>query len=208
MTTRSAAMAAALGGLCAGLACLVMMRADVAPTTAPEETPLPAAVEIAPVPPAVRSAEPIKQARYEEALPVEETPEPETTEVPEPELETWREDVPLDAELQAALLTICEETEVDPLLALGLIQTESNFQPDIVSPTGDYGLCQLNYRYFDPDMTPEENMRSGIGLLAQHLRTYGDTAAALTAYNRGHDDGTRAYASVVLANAQAWGYGY
>lgn len=119
----------------------------------------------------------------------------------------WREDVPLSADLQAALLTICEENGVDPLLALGLIETESGFKVDIVSPWGDYGLCQLNKAYFRTDMTPEENMAAGIGLLATNIRRYGNVEAALTAYNRGHDDGSRWYARVVLAKAAAWGYG-
>ena len=120
----------------------------------------------------------------------------------------WREDVPLSADLQRALLRICRETGVDPLLALGLIETESGFQTDIVSPWGDYGLCQLNYRYFATDLTPEENMAAGIGLLAYNIERYhGSVAAALTAYNRGHDDGSRSYAAVVLQKAAGWGYG-
>ena len=118
----------------------------------------------------------------------------------------WRQDVPLSAELQAALLKICAEQEVDPLLALGLIETESGFQTDIVSPWGDYGLCQLNRLYFPVDLSPEENMRAGIGLLGNNLKLYGSVEAALTAYNRGHDDGSRYYAGVVLRNAAKWGY--
>lgn len=126
--------------------------------------------------------------------------------LPEQEAQPWRTDVPLSVEIQNAILAACEETGVDPLLALGLIDTESGFQVDIVSPTGDYGLCQLNYRYFDPTMTPEENVTAGIGLLASNIARYGSVAAGLTAYNRGHDDGTRFYANTVLAKAQAWGY--
>lgn len=130
------------------------------------------------------------------------------TEADEPAApEIWREDVPLRAELQATLLEICEETGVDPLLMLGLIETESNFKEDAVSSSKDYGLCQLHYLYFDPNMTPEENIRAGVGLLARHMGTYRTTEAALTAYHVGHDDGTRYYASVVLERARAWGYG-
>jgi len=121
--------------------------------------------------------------------------------------EVWRADVPLSAELQAALLAICEEAGVDPLLALGLIETESNFVTDAVSKTEDYGLCQLNHLYFPTNLTPEENMRTGIGYLAELLGRHKTTEAALTAYHVGHDDGTRYYASVVLERARAWGYG-
>lgn len=184
------------------------------PEQAAEEAPEPlAVVEIVPVPPAVSSTEPIMQVIHETPAPADEpeaAPEIEADEQPEelPEAapEKWREDVPLSAELQTALLAICEEAGVDPLLALGLIETESGFQTDIVSSTGDYGLCQLSHYYFPTDLSPTENMRAGINLLGQNLRKYGSTAAALTAYNRGHDDGTRSYAAAVLAKAEAWGY--
>ena len=121
--------------------------------------------------------------------------------------EVWREDVPLRAELQQVLLDACGENGVDPLIMLGLIETESGFNEYIVSQSGDYGLCQLNHNYFDPNMTPEENLRAGVGLLGQHLKTYGNISAALTAYHWGHDNGTRGYANVVLGKAAAWGYG-
>lgn len=136
---------------------------------------------------------------------VRKTPEQGKEAQDEPEI--WREDVPLSGELQAALLAICEEYGVDPLLALGLIETESAFQPDVVSPTGDYGLCQLCPLYFPQGLNHEENIRAGIGYLAELLGRYKTTEAALTAYNRGHDDGTRTYAGVVLGHAAAWGYG-
>jgi len=143
------------------------------------------AEEIEPIPPKIRCTEPIRQEKTE----------------------LWRSDVPLTAELQTALLAVCSERGVDPLLALGLIETESNFQTDIVSPWGDYGLCQLNCLYFDSaNMTPAENMAAGVGLLAANIERYGTVEAALTAYNRGHDDGTRFYAATVLRNAAKWGY--
>lgn len=118
----------------------------------------------------------------------------------------WREDVPLRAELQTVLLDACSESGVDPLIMLGLIETESGFKEDAVSTTGDYGLCQLNHNYFDPTLSPEENLRAGVELLGKHLQTYGTVGAALTAYHVGHDDGTRAYAGVVIEKATAWGY--
>ena len=118
----------------------------------------------------------------------------------------WCEKCPLDADLQKALLRICRETGVDKRLALGLIETESGFVVDIVSPWGDYGLCQLNKLYFPTDLTPEENMAAGIGLLAKQIERYGTVEAGLTAYNRGHDDGSRSYALVVIGKAQKWGY--
>ena len=160
------------------------------------------APEIIPVPPSVSTSGLYWPEQYTAPEP-EETPT-ETAE--DTETAIWREDVPLRAELQAVLLDACAEHGIDPLLMLGLIETESNFQEDVVSRTGDYGLCQLNHNYFDPGMTPEENLRAGIGLLGLHLKTYGNISAALTAYHWGHDNGSRGYASVVLSRAAAWGY--
>lgn len=170
-----------------------------------EESPVPFEPECVlytPEPPVIQTVEPIIQ---QQADPIIESQENDTSSTVEA---VWRSDVPLSAELQSALLTICDETGMDPLLALGLIETESGFQTDAVSPWGDYGLCQLNQLYFPTDITPEENMRLGISLLARNIEQYGSVAAGLTAYNRGHDDGSRAYASVVLAKAQGWGYVY
>ena len=132
----------------------------------------------------------------------------EPTETPEesPAPAVWREDVPLRPELQQVLLEACTENGVDPLVMLGLIETESGFRENAVSSTWDYGLCQLNHLYFDPAMTPEENLRTGVELLGRHLKTYGNICAALTAYHVGHDDGSRYYAAAVLEKAAAWGY--
>ncbi len=125
---------------------------------------------------------------------------------PEESAAVWREDVPLRPELQQVLVDACDDAGIDPLLMLGLIDTESGFNEDIVSQTGDYGLCQLNHLYFDPTMTPEENLRTGVELLGRHIKTYGEIGAALTAYHVGHDDGSRYYAGVVIEKAAAWGY--
>lgn len=158
----------------------------------------------------------VRRATIAEALPTPSCPPAEETrsapkliprrEAP-PAPEIWREDIPLRAELQEILLEESNAAGIDPLIIVGLIETESGFREDAVSPTGDYGLCQLNHHYFDPSMTPEENLRAGIGLLALHLQRYGSIEAALTAYHVGHDDGTRSYARIVLGKAAGWGYG-
>ena len=118
----------------------------------------------------------------------------------------WK-DVPLDRELQAALWEACEEHGVSFSLALGLIEVESGFDPEIVSPKGAYGLCQLNPKYFPTDLSPSENIAAGIGWLGELLERYGDTAAALRAYNLGYDDGDRQFADAVLATLEKWGVG-
>ena len=120
------------------------------------------------------------------------------------EQDLYREDVPLDRELQKVLRDACEENRVPVALALGLIQEESAFCPDVVSSKGAYGLCQLNPKYFPADLTPAENIAAGVGYLGELLDQYRDTAAALRAYNLGYDDGDRKFASAVLAAAERW----
>ena len=116
----------------------------------------------------------------------------------------YREDVPLDRELQAVLWEVCKGNGVPASLALGLIEEESHFQTDVVSGKGAYGLCQLNPKYFPDDLDPAENISAGVAYLGELLERYGDTAAALRAYNLGWDDGDRVFADAVLAAAERW----
>ena len=135
---------------------------------------------------------PLDQPQLLEAITLQLEPDP------------YREDVPLDQELQAVLWETCEAHGVPVSLALGLIQEESYFQTDTVSGKGAYGLCQLNPRYFPADLTPAENITAGIAYLGELLEQYGDAAAALRAYNLGYDDGDRVFANAVLAAAERW----
>ena len=116
----------------------------------------------------------------------------------------YRDDVPLSYELQAALHAICEQYGVEYALALGLIEVESSFDTEAVSSCGCYGLMQLNPLYFPEGMTPFENIYAGVAYLAEQMERYGDTAAALTAYHAGHDNGERGYARAVLTAAERW----
>lgn len=59
-------------------------------------------------------------------------PDPEPEE-PAAEVFVFRENVPLSAELQEVLWDACQEHKVEYALALGLIETESSFNPEAVS---------------------------------------------------------------------------
>lgn len=104
----------------------------------------------------------------------------------------------------AALLEACEENRIAPSLALGLIQVESNFDPGAVSSAGCYGYTQINPRWHPANLAPVENIRYGIGYLAECIARYDNLEAGLTAYNAGHDTGSRRYANRVLAAAEEW----
>lgn len=132
----------------------------------------------------------------------EVTPLVDPAEEPE-QARVW--DTPLSETELAALLSACEAGHIDPLVGLGLIQTESGFNSDAVNPSsGCYGYCQLNPRYFPAGLSPEENIATGIGYLAQQLERYDDLEAALTAYNAGHDTGDRTYARLVMGATEEW----
>ena len=116
-----------------------------------------------------------------------------------------RDDVPMNYELQDVLHSACEANGIPYHVALGLIETESGFDPDAVSSAGCYGLTQLNPEYFPSGLSPTENITTGMEFLAYQLDRYdGDMGAALTAYNAGHDTGARGYATAVLEAAEKW----
>lgn len=119
----------------------------------------------------------------------------------------FREDVPLSPGCLEALLEACEANSVPLCGALGVIEVESGFDSEAVNGVC-YGLMQLNTKYFPAGLSPEDNIRAGVAWLGELLERYeGDTQAALTAYNAGHDTGSRAYARAVLAASEKWGAG-
>jgi len=115
--------------------------------------------------------------------------------------------VPLDAECQAVLEEACQEHRVPICLVLGVIYEESRFDPEAGNDIS-YGLMGLNKKYYPADLTPAENIRSGVAHLAGQIERYdGDIQAALRGYNKGWDDGDRAYARAVLDASEKWGCG-
>jgi soluble lytic murein transglycosylase-like protein len=92
----------------------------------------------------------------------------------------------------AALATrIAIAQQVDPLLVLAVIATESAFQADAVSPGNAQGLMQLmpetarRFGAADP-LDPTENIRAGTRYLRWLLSYFaGDLSLALAAYNAG-----------------------
>lgn len=111
--------------------------------------------------------------------------------------------IPLDAGLQGALYEDCAEYGVPVSLALGLMETESRFDPEADNGLC-YGLMQLNRDYFPDGLAPAENIRAGLEYLGSLLARYDTAEAALTAYNAGQDTGARGYANAVLDRAEAW----
>lgn len=99
--------------------------------------------------------------------------------------------VPLAKNIHEAALA----EDIAPRMAFGLVQAESSFRTQVVSPVGAVGLTQLlpsTARWLVPGTTrsdlmkPETNLRVGFQYLRYLMDKYeGDQNLALTAYNRG-----------------------
>jgi len=81
-----------------------------------------------------------------------------------------------------------------------MIQHESNFQPNAVSSTQDYGLMQINqinHKYLTETigvtdfLDPYQNIRAGIFTLKKLFEKYHDTDMVLMAYNMGENGASR-----------------
>ncbi|RDY21398.1 lytic transglycosylase domain-containing protein [Criibacterium bergeronii] len=117
--------------------------------------------------------------------------------------ENFHFNIPLSHSLQDYLYEVCADEEVPITLILAMIETESNFNPEIISSTNDYGLMQLNkinhewlnqeFRAADM-LNPYQNVFCGTKVIASYVRKYdGDFNKALMAYNMGDFGANRAW---------------
>lgn len=103
------------------------------------------------------------------------------------------------------VIATATQNGVDPNLALAVAQTESNFNPNAVSPAGAIGVMQLEpptaaqYGVSNP-YDPPQNIRGGVQYLRDLLAQFGDTAQALAAY----DWGPARVASAVSSYGADW----
>lgn len=105
-------------------------------------------------------------------------------------------DVPLSKSLQGFITTLCEEESIPVSLIYSMIETESQFDPDTISATGDYGLMQINTcnhewlsELYDVKdfLDPYDNVFCGIKIIGSYLSKYDDYHKALMCYNMGED---------------------
>lgn len=108
---------------------------------------------------------------------------------PAPKDSSPRDSSPRDITVLAT--EIATAHDIDPLLVLAVIATESGFQADAVSPGNAQGLMQLmpaTARRFGASdlLNPAENIRAGTRYLRWLLAYFeGDLSLALAAYNAG-----------------------
>lgn len=109
-------------------------------------------------------------------------------------------DVPLSHSLQKYIYEICADENIPVTLIYAMIEHESEFDPEIISETDDYGLMQINavnhdwleddYRCADM-LDPYQNVFCGVKIIGKYVSKYdNDLARALMAYNMG-DYGAR-----------------
>lgn len=102
-------------------------------------------------------------------------------------------DIPLDENLQRYLHSLTHAFSIDYALLLAVIETESNFTPDIVSGSC-YGLMQIhsiNHSWLSERLgienflDPYENALAGVTVLRNLFDTYDTVEQVLMAYNCG-----------------------
>ena len=104
-------------------------------------------------------------------------------------------DVPIDIDLLDHIQGLCADYEIPVELVLAVIETESSYQADALSPVGAMGLMQIIPEYHEDRMNrlnctdlfdPKQNVTVGIDFLAELIEKYdGNFHKALTAYNHG-----------------------
>ena len=132
------------------------------------------------------------------------TPPAETAPVEESIIDP---DIPLADDLQEYIHHVCAEYGVDKQLVLAVMEVESDYTVDIVSPTGDYGLMQINEgnhnwlaNTLGADIsTAKGNIEAGVYLLSLAAQEYTDPVHILMAYNMGHSGAARALAQGITS---------
>lgn len=142
----------------------------------------------------------------------------ETVEVPVYEADKLPEvsdvvyfDVPLSHSLQRYTYEVCADEEVPVTLIMAMVEHESQFDPEIISETDDYGLLQINAvnhtnlaeKYRAADMLdPYQNIFCGVKIIGSYLDKYdGDYTRALMAYNMGDYGARKAIESGITSTA-------
>ena len=97
-------------------------------------------------------------------------------------------------DMQRMIYDAANEYGLDYTLVLALIQKESDFQADLISSSGDYGLMQINKTIhkrlreelgITEFLDPKQNVKAGCYLLNGYMQKYKYENLALMAYNCG-----------------------
>ncbi len=104
-------------------------------------------------------------------------------------------DAPIDIDLLDHIQGLCADYEIPVELVLAVIEVESSYKADAVSPVGAKGLMQIIPEYHEDRMNrlnctdlfdPYQNVTVGMDFLSELIEKYdGNFHKALTAYNYG-----------------------
>lgn len=139
---------------------------------------------------------------------------------------TYDENIPLSKEIQQYAFEKCAEIGMNYKVFLGMMRKESGFDPNAVSSTSDYGLCQINKcnhksmkAAFGDDWdwsNPYDSIDAATYLLKGIIPNYNNWHHVLMAYNAGvkgakekyFDKGiySTKYSKAVLEYAKEYGY--
>lgn len=87
--------------------------------------------------------------------------------------------VNLEKDNQDYLMQLCAEYGVPLKIVLALIEKESNFQPNVISKTNDYGLMQINivnHKWLAAELgitnflDVKQNLKAGVYMLSKVMR--------------------------------------
>ena len=115
-----------------------------------------------------------------------------------PHVQQWGRERLFTLQYEALIERYSAENDLDPFLVMGLIQAESSFRSDAVSPVGAVGLMQImpstaewlaemmGISYREEDLfNPAYNIRMGTFYLRRLINYFGHVDTALASYNAG-----------------------
>lgn len=103
-------------------------------------------------------------------------------------------DVPMSDDLQEFVYDLCYAYDLNWKLVIALIEQESEFETNVISDTGDYGLMQINKSNHEwlsetlgvtDFLDAKQNIRAGVFVLRKLFEKYDSTSKVLMAYNMG-----------------------
>ena len=124
----------------------------------------------------------------------------------------YNPDISLSEDIQKYAYNKCQESGIDYPVFLGLMRKESSFNPEAVSKTNDYGLCQINKgnhnwmrEVFGSDwdpMNPYDSIDASIFMLSEYIKDYNcdNYHVLLMNYNMGHGNAVECFNSGIYSS--------
>ena len=124
----------------------------------------------------------------------------------------YNHDIPLSEDIQKYAYNKCQESGIDYYIFLGLMRKESSFNPEAVSKTNDYGLCQINKinhnwmrKVFGSDwdpLNPYDSIDASIFMLSEYTKDYNcdNYHVLLMNYNMGHGNAVECFNSGIYSS--------